>query len=171
MGKLSIINIIAVIALLLLPFGAMFWSRLPVPDQDNAFLAVSRGQYSDAVTVLEQSAAVGDLRATIHLANLYRLGLGVSIDYRRAVTLYAKGAHRGDPSSMVNLALMYRSGLGVEKDSEVAYGWLNLAGQYHEPAGPLYMSEMLVNDELSGHRVPVLKQLYATIDNMPRIKP
>ena len=169
MSKPSVLNIIALIALVLLPVGAMVSSHKPVPDQNNAFFAVSRGEYSEAVSMLEQSAEAGDSRSNIHLANLYRLGLGVPIDYRKAVSLYSQSAHQGEPSSMVNLALMYRQGLGIEKDAEVAYGWLNLARQYHEPAGQLYMSEMLANHELSGHRVPELKQKYATIDNMPQV--
>lgn len=169
MMKLNLLNITALVFLIFLPVIAVLPSQMHRFDEGNAYLSVSRGEYAQAVGFLEQSIEQGDIRSNIHLANLHRLGLGVPIDHVKAAAMYWEGAHRGDPSSMVNLALMYRQGLGVEQDPDVAYGWLELARQYHEPAGQLYMSEMLRNHEVRISAVPALKKRFPTIESLPSI--
>ena len=154
--------LLAVVALLGYCYQSLFAT-------DNAFLAVSRGDYAKAVSLLERSAQSGNLESMASLANLHRLGLGVPKNDAEAALLYSASAHGGNVNGMVNLALMYRQGLGLETDAQLAYAWFNLAREKRSPVAQLYMSEMLAAHELSGHLVPKIKQRYSTLESMPRL--
>lgn len=167
--KFTAPDFLAIILLLLLPITALILSRWDQPAM-NSYQAIAGGHYTDAFELLEQSVQDGDMRSSIHLGNLYRLGLGVSADYSKAASLYWQSAQLGDPLSMVNLGLMYRDGLGVRKDPGVAFGWFNLALGYHIPASQFYLSEMIVNQQVPGHKVQPLKQQYSTLQKMPLVK-
>jgi TPR repeat protein len=158
----------AVVALILL-FASVLcvWLFIAHQKPDNAFIAVSKGQYPRAVEFLNEGVVAGDPNSATSLANLYRLGLGLPKDNQKAIQLYSFSAHSGDVNGMVNLALMYREGLGVKADAEIAYAWLNLARDKHSKVAQLYMSEMLAEHELSAHLVPQIKKRYSTIENMP----
>ena len=168
-SRFTIPDLLALVLLLLLPLSALVVSRWHLPDSYNPYQAVSLGQYTDAVALLRESVEKGDSGSNIYLGNLYRLGLGVPVNYSEAVVMYWETAQTGNPSAMINLGLMYREGLGVRQDPEIAIGWLNLALQYHEPAGQFYMSEMLANHEISGNRLSAVKKQYSVLNNMPAV--
>ncbi len=135
----------------------------------NAFLAFAKGEFDVAAQHLNQSAAKGDSSSLTSLANLYRLGLGVPVDYLRSAQLYEQAARSGDTAAKINLGHMYRLGLGVQKDGHLAYAWYNLARHEGEQSGQLYMSELLAELEVRGHYVPEIKKKFATLNNMPPV--
>jgi uncharacterized protein len=80
-----------------------------------------------AFEIIKSLAEEGDSEAFIVLGNFYRLGMGVSKDFKESVKWYRLAAEQGQSGGMSWLGRMYKDGLGVLKDSKEAIKWYSLA--------------------------------------------
>lgn len=55
----------------------------------------------------QYAAQQGNPQAQLGLGTLYRLGLGVQLDYRKAIQWYRRSASHGDSDAMNNLGYMF----------------------------------------------------------------
>lgn len=62
-----------------------------------------------------------------NLAELYRFGQGVTIDYAKAIELYMKAVEYNKAIAMYNLAELYRDGHGVKKNPKKSVEWMKRA--------------------------------------------
>lgn len=90
---------------------------------------IAAGDVDRAVTLYQQAAAEGDLRAMVSLAQLHESGTGVSQDTVRALDLYEQAAAGGSADAMINLAVTLFEGQIVPKDEERAVSLLQRAAQ------------------------------------------
>ena len=79
-------------------------------------------KYGDVVDCTTE-AKKGDAEAQAYLGLMYRLGDGVTKDYKQAVKWYRKSAEQGDAGAQNNLGAMYYNGQGVTKDYKQAVKW------------------------------------------------
>jgi len=115
---------------LLAALGGIVLAATPPPaaaDLQRALDAARRHDFDTARREARSDAERGDPRAQALLANMYRRGYGVPVDYARAAQWYRKAAEQGDALSQYNLGVMYRQGLGVTRDQELASRWFHEA--------------------------------------------
>ena len=84
-------------------------------------------KYDKAAKWYREAAAKGLAKAQSCLANLYRLGQGVKLDYKLSAQWYLKAALQGFVSAQVDLGYQYDRGEGVEQDYEEAFYWFRRA--------------------------------------------
>lgn len=82
---------------------------------------------SDAMQWLSRAAESGNTSAMIHLARMYRNGIGALQNYDNAARWIMRAAENGDPEGMLELGRLYRDGVGMEQDVTKAYVWFNRA--------------------------------------------
>jgi TPR repeat protein len=75
----------------------------------------------------EQAANGGEADASWALANLYRNGLGLPVDYTAALGWYQKAAGQGHAEAMYDLGLLYTEGGAVAPDAGLAAEWFEKA--------------------------------------------
>lgn len=75
------------------------------------------GNYSEALSLYEKAAALGELNGMTSAGWMFHNGLGVQPDMAKAIAWYEKAAAAGSPAGMQNLAALYDAGTGVERDS------------------------------------------------------
>lgn len=85
--------------------------------------AVQRGEFGQAVALLQKATDVHDPRAPLALSELYQSGQGVAANPDHAFNLALLSAQRGDPSAMAAVAERYREGQGVGRDLKQAFHW------------------------------------------------
>lgn len=78
--------------------------------------AYERGDYHEALHILEPLAEQGNALAQTKLGNMYYLGLGVPEDDGEAARWFSKAANQGDPEAQVMLGTLYVLGTGVSQD-------------------------------------------------------
>ncbi|MEM7318185.1 MAG: caspase family protein [Pseudomonadota bacterium] len=88
---------------------------------------IAAGDIDRAVTLYNQAAERGDLRAMVSLAQLYDSGTGVPQDSGRALELYQRAADGGSLDAMINLAVTLFEGSAVPKDDARALSLLQRA--------------------------------------------
>lgn len=79
----------------------------------------------DALQWLSRAAESGNSSAMIHLARMYRNGIGALQNYDHAARWITRAAEQGDAEGMLELGRLYRDGVGVEQDVTLAYVWFN----------------------------------------------
>jgi TPR repeat protein len=72
-------------------------------------------------------AEKGDPNAQYNIANMYKKGCGVAINYTEALIWYQKAAEQGVVMAQLDLAEMYHDGLGVAKNYQKAAEWYQKA--------------------------------------------
>lgn len=98
-------------------------------ELEDAIAAVERGDYPQAIPVLDALAAAGDPVAATRLAALYQRGRGVAKDPVRAAQLYEQAAQRGNADAQFNLGNMYLLGEGVPQDDDWAFTYYRAAAR------------------------------------------
>lgn len=88
---------------------------------------IAAGDVDRAVTLYQQAAAEGDLRAMVSLAQLHESGTGVPQDVNMALDLYDRAADGGSADAMINLAVTLFEGQIVPKDDNRAIALLRRA--------------------------------------------
>ncbi len=90
---------------------------------------------AEAVRLWTIVAEQGDAAAQVIVAECYRDGDGVAVDYAAMVGWYAKAAEQGDAYSQTELGRCYLEGRGVARDREKAAEWYGRAAAAgYEPA-------------------------------------
>ena len=114
------------------------------------------GREAEAVSLLERSSDVGNIRAKALLGSIYLAGLGkISADAERAVGYLEDAAEKGDASAQYNLATCYENGIGVKEDLDKAVELLKLSAEAgnipaKEHLETLGVSEPLISFEIIG---------------------
>ncbi len=90
---------------------------------------IAAGDVDRAVTLYQQAAAEGDLRAMVSLAQLHESGTGVPQDVNMALDLYERAAEGGSSDAMINLAVTLFEGQIVPKDEARAIELLQRAAE------------------------------------------
>ncbi len=72
-------------------------------------------------------AQKGDPNAQYNVANMYKKGCGITVNYTEALIWYQKAAEQGNIMAQNALADMYFDGLGVAKDHKKAAEWYQKA--------------------------------------------
>lgn len=90
---------------------------------------IAAGDVERAVTLYNQAAAEGDLRAMVSLAQLHESGTGVPQDMTAALDLYERAAEGGSADAMINLAVTLFEGQIVPKDEARAVSLLQRAAE------------------------------------------
>lgn len=90
---------------------------------------IAAGDVNRAVTLYEQAAERGDLRAMVSLAQLSESGTGVPQDKTRAMDLYERAAEGGSPDAMINLAVTLFERQAEPQDEQRAIELLQRAAQ------------------------------------------
>jgi TPR repeat protein len=86
-------------------------------------------RYQDAVPLLEQGIADGNVLAHVVMGDLLMAGAGVDQDPARAVSLYEAVA-KDFGLAQYSLGVAYRLGIGVPEDREQALHWLRMAQSF-----------------------------------------
>lgn len=82
-----------------------------------------------AISLLEQAAALGSVASQLELAGLYDSGVLVEADPEQAANWYRRAAEAGSPLAHNNLGLMYLRGTGVERDLGLALDHFSQAAE------------------------------------------
>jgi TPR repeat protein len=97
------------------------------PEQEFNLTQIAIEQFLRSVPEIKKKAQRGDNTALFNLGNLYRMGLGVPLDFKKSFRSFEKAANNGHAPSQFNLATCYHTGNGVAKSFENAYVWYNIA--------------------------------------------
>jgi TPR repeat protein len=89
--------------------------------------------YRQAAEWYRKAAAQGNIAGKMHLAALYRDGMGVARDMEQAAGWYRKAAEQGDATAQATLGVLYSMGQGVEHNDVEAYYWLDLSAAVKGP--------------------------------------
>ena len=92
-------------------------------DMAAGVAAVRAGDFTAAVREFLALAEAGHALAQYNLAQMYRLGTGVSQDDATAAVWYRRAAEAGLPYAQHNLAMLYLDGRGVEQDRTQSVAW------------------------------------------------
>ncbi|MFT5418739.1 MAG: TPR repeat protein [Gammaproteobacteria bacterium] len=112
-------------------------------DSEDADLALMRGDYRAAISVLETLAGAGDSTAMVRLAALYHGGEGVPRDVEKAADLYLGAAELGNAEAQFNLGNMYLLGEGFPEDQSWALTFYRLASKQGHALATANMEEMI----------------------------
>ncbi len=93
---------------------------------------VAAGYYEEAVPLLEEGVAAGNVLAHVVLGDMLVEGRGIDADPARAVTLYQSVAS-DFALAQYALGLAYANGTGVEADRAKAMEWFRMAEMYGLP--------------------------------------
>jgi hypothetical protein len=96
-------------------------------QKDEAYRALTVGNYAKAAKLFRPLAEHGDADAQGYLGFIYKEGNGVPQDYKKAVRWYRLAAEQGDADAQMRLGLMYADGLGVPQDYVLAHMWTNIS--------------------------------------------
>lgn len=107
---------------------AALYTGSGVAGLNEGIAAYKTGEYKTALGEFQPLAEQGDSTAQYHLGRMYRIGQGVTQDYKQAAAWYLKAADREtlfskapdleNPKAQLELASLYKQGLGVEKDRQ-----------------------------------------------------
>lgn len=102
---------------------AMAASPLAAGPYEDGMAAFKKGDYANAIKLLEPLADQGDPLAETQLGVINYLGLGTPQDYAKAAMLYRKAADQGNANAQQDLAELYFFGDGVAQDYSQAAKW------------------------------------------------
>ena len=114
---------------------------------ERAEAAYFRGDYADAMRLMQPLAQQGDKHAQYLIGFMYDRGQGVSKDPAKAAEWYSLAAERGHPHAQNNLGVLYKNGRGVSKDYVKAYQWFNLAASGYLPAELGHRERAVLNQQ------------------------
>ncbi|MGB0721668.1 MAG: tetratricopeptide repeat protein [Gammaproteobacteria bacterium] len=111
---------------------------------EEGYAAFRAGDGARAIAHWSPLAEGGNVDAQVHIAYLYRRGVGVQADPERAFHWYRRAALQGSADARYELALMYELGIGTPADIDEAQYWYGLATEEACP-GELSSSGGLVD--------------------------
>lgn len=115
------------------PFSWFVEIARQLHEMEQAWKAMSRGDYSGALRELEALGDEGYSKAQIVVGVLY--SLAVPPKYSEAAVWFRRAAHQDSPTAQWFMGRLYASGSGVPEDPMLAHMWYSLAAaQGHEAA-------------------------------------
>ncbi len=121
----------------------------PTPVGNRVWLARAYARaerYEEAVPLLEEGVAAGNVLAHVVLGNLLMAGAGIEEDLERAIALYRDVADDFGLAQL-SLGLAYMQGIGVPQDREQALHWLRLAESLGVEEAVPEITALLAEDE------------------------
>lgn len=88
-----------------------------------------RGDYADAIPIVEKYAKQNIAIAQYNLGTAYEKGRGVHQDYQQALFWLEQSANQGYVSAQYNLATLYYNGHGVKRNKQTAKIWFEKSAQ------------------------------------------
>ena len=85
--------------------------------------------FKGAKCMLEKAAEEGVAKAGYLVGQIYMLGWGVDVNYKKAFEWYEKAAEQGSNKAQNNLGIMYQHGLGVDVNYKKAIEWYEKAAE------------------------------------------
>lgn len=123
--------------------------------------AFGEREYSEAVAWYTRSAALGNVRAKVKLAQFFMGGQGIRKNRRRAKSLFTEAAQAGSVPAMERLALYYyRGDFGKEPDYKEASFWFHQLLSREAAVVAPYMAEIYAT---GGYGVEADRHLASTI--------
>ncbi len=105
-------------------------------------------QFDQAISLLKQSAELGNSEAQYNIGYCYLAGVGVERNHKKAIEWFLKSAEQGFNDALYQMMMAYGNGEGVEKDFEKAFSYAlkcaenndgtcmwNVANCYHQGMG------------------------------------
>ena len=89
-------------------------------DKEVATTMLHNGQHAELLAYLRDGVKSGNITAKRLLANCYKKGIGVNIDYNKAFMLYTEAVQEGDTVSWRCLGDCYEKGIGTSKNAKKA---------------------------------------------------
>lgn len=89
----------------------------------DPYEAYENQKFEMAKEMLEPKVAEGNPKAMTYLAAIYQ----IEREYSLAELLYLQAARKNYAPAQYNLGMLLHEGVEVDKNTEQAYGWLNLA--------------------------------------------
>jgi uncharacterized protein len=96
-------------------------------EYEDGLTAFDKGDYAQALALLEPFALKGDAAAQYALAVLYRFGKGTKVNSAAAVKWYQASAKQNYRDAQNNLGVMYELGKGVKRNYATAAEWYRKA--------------------------------------------
>jgi uncharacterized protein len=94
---------------------------------EDGLTAFDKGDYAQALALLEPYAVKGDAAAQYALAVLYRFGKGTKVKSAEAVKWYQASAKQNYRDAQNNLGVMYELGKGIKRNYATAAEWYRKA--------------------------------------------
>jgi TPR repeat protein len=127
--------------------NAISVNSTPVGNRVWLARAYARAErYQDAVPLLEEGVAAGNVLAHAVLGDLLMAGAGIEEDPERAISLYRAVADTFGLAQL-SLGVAYREGRGVPEDREQALHWLRLARNYGVTEADAEITALLAEGE------------------------
>lgn len=117
----------------------------PVADGDAAF---HRGDYQQALALLQGPADRGDAGAELDIGLLYFAGNGVPQDRHEAARWFLAAARQGQVGALADAGIVYVTGSGVPRNLVQAYMWFSLGAEAASGATAKYL------DRVAGEMTP-----------------
>jgi len=89
-----------------------------------------KGNWADALPLLEEAAQDGHMGAQYALSELYENGENVDMDVEKAVYWCTKAAEQGHPIAQNTLGVFFYYGMGVPQDKKMARYWHSKAAEH-----------------------------------------
>ena len=119
-------------------------------------------QYSEALILFKQQAALGNGLAQFNIALFYDLGWGMPVDRNRACSWYEQAANSNVPGAMQQVGECYLAGTGIEKSTTLAFQWFIKAYEQGVIGAACQAGELLIiNNEI---KTNVIKGLSLCIE-------
>lgn len=96
-------------------------------DYTRAMNYWKSGDIRKGIAFLKKASIRGHSFAKLHLANIYRQGLGVEKDLKQSFSYYQELHEQGEPIGSYNAAIYLENGWGVEKDVSKAFDYYERA--------------------------------------------
>jgi TPR repeat protein len=116
---------------------------------------IATGDLERAVTLYQDAADRGDLRAMVSLGLLMEQGQGLPQNQTEALRLYQKAANGGSPDGMINLAYALFNGAGVQPDPDRAIALFRAAADLGSPIATFNLG-VLTQDGVTGEPAEAL---------------
>ncbi|MEX0924101.1 MAG: SPOR domain-containing protein [Rhodovibrionaceae bacterium] len=125
---------------------------LPVTAQAQDYAAgldaYDRGEFEEALRILQPLADAGDARAQYGIGKIYETGGGPIVsDPQQAVLWYSRSAEQGVAAAQNNLALMYAEGRGVSQNKPQALALWEAAARGGHPHAQYNMGLLFYRGE------------------------
>ena len=120
---------------------ALVVAALAGPLEDG-LAADDKGDWQEAVRLLEPLAKRGNVKAQEKLGRLYQRGKGVERDYAAATDWYRKSAIQGDAAAQARLGFMLWLGVGTDRDYQEAFTWYRRSAEQGNRLGQVGLGYM-----------------------------
>lgn len=108
--------------------------------------------FATAAIKLEPCAERGDAKLQSLMGSLYRVGRGVTQNYKTAARWYTLASEQGYARAQGDLGVMYATGQGVKKDFIKSLMWLEVATILKDPratANNIKVRKLMKSSEIS----------------------